>query len=279
MSFMKPRISFIGDLTADLYVNSNTVKLGGAALNSAIWAKRKGAEPFIVSVVGRDKAGAAFFKKLESESLPLDGIQQKKGITSSIEIFVSDDGERRYGTWKPGALATYHLRQKDRQILRKCDAVVITVYPPYLHILDECMQLKRSMRAKRQLLFVINYGDLNEFGHGLDVPKEYQDLADILVFGLDKDCDEALINEVQQFVRAENKFALVTLGKYGSVAWDGGTSYIQTAHDVTVQDTTGAGDSFLAGFLITFLKTHNIQKSLQQGTILASRAITKIGAY
>ena len=279
MSFMKPYISLIGDLTADSYVNSRTVKLGGAALNSAMWSKRNGARVSVVSAVGNDAAGNKFIKKFRAEKLSCDGIQQKRGSTSGIEIFISESGERRYGSWNPGVLTTYHLRQQDYRILQKSDAVVITVYPPYLHILDECMKLKRDTLMKHRPLFVINYGDLNEFNHSFDVPKQFLDLADILIFGLDKDRDEDLINEVRQCALVEKKFALVTLGKYGSIAWDGKTAYVQSAQEVTVRDTTGAGDSFLAGFLITFLKTRNIQQSLQQGTDLASRAIQKLGAY
>lgn len=274
-----PHISFIGDLTADLYVNSKTVKLGGAALNSAIWAKRNGARASIVSAVGNDEAGDRFIDKARAEKLPLDGIQQKQGATSGIEIFVTDSGERRYGAWEPGVLATYHLRKNDGRQLRACDAVVITVYPQYIHILDECLALKQTMQTKHRPMIVINYGDLHEFQNSLDKAKRYGELADILVFGLDKDRDEALINEVKRYALSEKKFALVTLGKHGSIVWDGDASFVQPAKDVAARDTTGAGDAFLAGFLVSYLQKRGVQQALQEGTALASRAIQKVGAY
>jgi sugar/nucleoside kinase (ribokinase family) len=54
---------------------------------------------------------------------------------------------------------------------------------------------------------------------------------------------------------------------------------MQSARDVPVIDATGAGDSFLAGFLVRYLKTKDVQGSLAAGTSLASKVIQKVGAY
>ena len=49
--------------------------------------------------------------------------------------------------------------------------------------------------------------------------------------------------------------------------------------EVPVVDTTGAGDSFLAGFLASYLNSRDILKSLHRGADLASEVIQHIGAY
>src|SRR5688572_16858298 len=103
MSSKIPSIAFIGDLTADIYVDSGQIKHGGAALNMAIWAARAGADATIVSAVGSDAVGSKFLAFIRSQKLSTLSVQKKRGPTSSIEIFLKD-GERHYGAWKPGVL-------------------------------------------------------------------------------------------------------------------------------------------------------------------------------
>jgi len=257
-----PKIAFVGDLTADIYMPQRDIRLGGAAYNAALWAKRLGARAKIFSCVGSDVVGEKFPHS--------ENIQKKRGKTSAIEIFVSKDGERQYGTWNPGVLVKYHFRNKDKKILRTMDAIVVTVYPFFEHILKE---------IPVGPLVVINYGDLKEFDRRIDVVVRNMKIADILIFGLDKDEDEQLINDILLLASMQNKMAIVTLGKYGSIAWLNGKSFIQPAQEVKPVDTTGAGDSFLSAFLVSYLKTNDIQKSLNSGTDLASKVIQKVGAY
>lgn len=273
----KCKIAFLADLTADVYMDSQTVKYGGAALNSSMWATRVGVKATIVSSVGNDTRGKEFLSFIRRQGLSTAGIQKKHGRTSSIEIFLKN-GERQYGQWKPGVLETFHLRTKDKILIRGVHAIVVTIYPKYQHILDELAAWKSKLQTAKRPLLVINYGDLKEFHDDVNILKRHEELADILVFGLDKDADEFLINRVREFATA-TRMCLVTLGKYGSIAWVGGRSFMQPAKHVGITDTTGAGDAFLVGFVVSLLTTKNIQRSLGKGALLAARTIQKVGAY
>ena len=216
-------------------------------------------------------------RKLKLEGIDFSHVHVLHGSTSSIEIFVNSTGEQRYGVWDPGSLAQYHLSKQDIRFFKKQDAVSVTVYPQFVHILDELRSVTRSRRKK--LLVSINYGDLGEFGGNKSVVMEYLGVADMLVFGLDKDRDENLINDLQTLASQEKKIIIVTLGKFGSIAFVGETVFVQSASDVPVVDTTGAGDAFLAGFLVTYLQTKDVQQSLRSGTQLASKVVGLLGAY
>lgn len=262
-------IALVADLTADIYRDSHMVKFGGAALNSSLWVKRVGGKPLIISALGNDQSGKDFFSFIKKLGLSTAGIQKKRGSTSTIEIFLSN-GERQYGQWKPGVLEHLHLRKKDKALLTESDAIVVTVYPQYERILTQL--------PEKRPLTVINYGDLREFHNDLEVVARYADLADILLFGLDKDRDGSLINSIRD-LSTPTRMCLVTLGKYGSLAWLGSKTYVQPAKEVKAIDTTGAGDAFLVGFLTHYLVSRDIQTSLRKGTILACRAIGSVGAY
>lgn len=272
------RIAFIGDLTVDIYPQAKKIHLGGSSLNGSMWVKRLGAMPAILASVGEDRAGKKYVAKLKREEIESERVKVLHGQTSAIEIFTDPSGERRYGEWKPGVLANYHLDPQDFFFLKHQNAGVLTVYGPTKHLLDELVSFGSARRRKKPLL-VVDFADFGQLKKDMQLVESCIHSIDILVFGLDKDVDEALINQLKDIAAQTGALIVVTLGRWGSLAYAGDRSFIQPAKLVKVKDTTGAGDAFLAGFLVTYLKTKNIQRSLAAGTDLASRAIQKIGAY
>ncbi len=271
------RIAFIGDLTIDKYVQSGDIRLGGAALNGAIWARKLGAKSCVVTTVGTDNPGKEMIKKLKKEHISKTHLQIKHGNTSSIEININEKGDRSYGVWDPGTLANYHLRPKDINYLLDMDAVVVTIYPQFAHVLAELALVKKNV--PNPPLVIINFGDLKEFHRDLSIVDEVLPFADFCVFGLDKDTDEGLINTIKSMAKHTPTKMLITLGSHGAILYSGSESFVQIAPKVKVVDTTGAGDAFLAAFVTTYLATRDPQKSLQSGTELASKVIQYLGAY
>jgi sugar/nucleoside kinase (ribokinase family) len=51
-----------------------------------------------------------------------------------------------------------------------------------------------------------------------------------------------------------------------------------SAQDVEVLDTTGAGDSFAAGFMSAWYEDRNLEEALKSGVAQASRCISQVGA-
>ncbi|MBI5449394.1 hypothetical protein HY948_03715 [Candidatus Gottesmanbacteria bacterium] len=278
MSPTTPHISFIGDLTVDVYPQKNQRHLCGSSLNAAMWAKHLGTKPSIVAAVGDDQAGREYVNVLTREHIDGSRISILHGRTSVIEINITAGGERQYGDWDPGVMARYHLSKDDFAFLKKHDATLLTVYGPTRHLLDELVTFGLTNK-KRKPLVAVDFGDLVQFEKSFSVVESAIDGIDMAFFGLDKDNDERLINDVQQLAASARKLCIVTLGQHGSVAFDGEKIFMQAPQSVSVKDTTGAGDAFIAGFLVSYLQTRNIQKSLEQGTILASSAIQKVGAY
>lgn len=271
MKRTNPKIAFMGDLTVDRYVKQKEVHLGGSSLTSAIWATRLGAKSSIIAAVGTDNFQIPqYIDKSRVTVLP--------GKTSSIEIHTNELGEREYGNWDPGVLADYRFSKKDFACMRTHDAVVLTVYDKTIHLLYQFRDAFAS-RRKRKFLRVGDFGDLSLWNKDAAMLVRYLSTFDVFLFGLDKDIDEFLINELRQLAHQSRKLFLVTLNKFGAAAFAGDTMFGVPGHDVPVLDTTGAGDSFLAAFLVEYLKSHDVQKSLVAGTQLASQVIQNVGAY
>lgn len=71
---------------------------------------------------------------------------------------------------------------------------------------------------------------------------------------------------------------IVTLGDQGVIYHDGLQVIKVPAQAVNVVDTTGAGDSFVAGFTHAYLKTNNIYEAILHGIAIASITCEHLGA-
>ena len=67
---------------------------------------------------------------------------------------------------------------------------------------------------------------------------------------------------------------IVTMGSLGAVYADkDGLRGVFPAKNVTVRDTTGAGDAFLSGTVMGLTKGYSLEKAVKAGTYLASATI------
>lgn len=71
---------------------------------------------------------------------------------------------------------------------------------------------------------------------------------------------------------------ILTLGKDGVVFLTDGRSYKCSAYDVSVVDTTAAGDTFTGYFLHAFTQNASIESALNRASLAASLAVSQKGA-
>jgi sulfofructose kinase len=74
------------------------------------------------------------------------------------------------------------------------------------------------------------------------------------------------------------QLAAATLGEEGVLAWDGQQLQYAPAYRVKVVDTTGAGDTFHAGFIHAHLQGWPLQRQLEFGCAAAALNCTAVGA-
>jgi|SRR6187402_257570 len=74
------------------------------------------------------------------------------------------------------------------------------------------------------------------------------------------------------------KLSAATLGHDGVLAWDGETMHYQAAYKVPVVDTTGAGDTFRAGFIYGLQQGWQLDHQLDFACAAAALNCTALGA-
>ena len=93
--------------------------------------------------------------------------------------------------------------------------------------------------------------------------------------GLSGDCRniERAARELAKLAR----IAVVKLGARGALVCAQGKQFCVPPVKARVVDTTGAGDSFDAGFLARFLKGGSLEESARAGAAAGARAVSAIG--
>lgn len=85
--------------------------------------------------------------------------------------------------------------------------------------------------------------------------------------------------ESTAFLARGARLAVITLGAAGSLATDGKRWVRSGAVATEVVDTTGAGDSFIAGFLDAYAKTLNLKECLAHGAMAGAAACRHRGGF
>ena len=89
----------------------------------------------------------------------------------------------------------------------------------------------------------------------------------------DSSVEKALIDLSDKIV-----INISTLGEKGAIVYSRGDLIKKDSFSVEVKDTTGAGDSFAAGFLHGYINNFSLEKCTEVGNFCASETVKIIGA-
>ncbi|MDO8657145.1 MAG: PfkB family carbohydrate kinase [Candidatus Levybacteria bacterium] len=269
----KIKIASIGDLIVDIYPQLNKIFPGGTAFNAAYNAAKAGAETSILSAIGTDNNSNLFREVFKTCQINTERLITKKGNTSSIKIKLDNKGCPLFYGWNLGVLDKYKLCESDKNFLKKQDIVRAVLFKQISSIFKDFCSMKFSHTLK-----AADFADISEYAEGIEVIKKYIKNLDIIIKSLDRSDKDSLKFLKQIAQENKKKIVIALLGGKGSVVFSGDNVYSRKAIKTAVKDTNGAGDSYIANFLVTYLKTKNIQKSMMSATDAASKTITHLGA-
>ena len=252
-----PKITAFGEI---LWDNLPTGKvLGGAPVNLLTHLAALGADCSVISRCGNDADGAALREAIRRKHVAIDFIQTDPQLaTSQVLVQLNDEGCVHYDIVYPcawdkiqaGEAAKTRVAQSDVFIfgsLSVRDAVSrqalaellphasfkifdVNLRPPHY-------QLAHLSDMMRQADFIkLNDDELHEIATALGSP--YRSIEQNIRF----------IAE-----HTHTRQICVTLGKHGALYFCDGELFAHHGYRVTVADTVGAGDNFLAGFVYKLL--------------------------
>ncbi len=268
------KINFGSDTASRISTSS-----GGAAGNVAAWLTRTDARSTIVSHVGDDPAGAAIVAEFDALGVNHGDLVIPGETSGVVVVLVDSSGER---TMFPDKGANSRLTVTDLPDLGSFQAVYISGYA-LLNPLARDGVLAMIEKIKADGLPI--YFDPASVGAMKDVAdKELHNWFSIMdVLFLNEEESIYLTGSVDieralDYLLDFSQVVVIKRGSAGAIAKARGFDSISLpAVAATVVDTTGAGDSFAAGFIASYSKDHDLTAALQAGGELAAGCVAIVG--
>lgn len=274
---MDIHVGMAGSFPTDVNINGNTPSLvelipGGAAANTALWARKLGTSVRLISTIGADLIGEALREHLES--FGVDGFLEISPDAPSGSVVVIADAtgartmfpsagsnERLSRPWAVNGLCGQHLHVSGYGLARD------NTKQTYLEVIREARA--RGMRVSYD---VASFEIVRDNWPTIEAAAS---LSDVVFFN-----DDEWRASPPQCLRdlAQERVVIHMMGEVGCEAWQGSQSWRVPAPRVEVVDTVGAGDSFTAGFLTSFIRSGNVADALEQASAAAGVCVGRVGA-
>ena len=269
------RITAVGDCGVDRYLDLGRDRPGGITLNFAANARRLFPATDTVGVVtalGTDREAHVVRRAIAGLGLEAC-IADLEGATSIQYIDRHPWGEKIFVRYEQGVLGHYRLGGREREVVARSDVLMAVVYAQIEGFFDSVMESPSpGLRA-------VDFGDLSGLTSGMGIVERYREGFHIGFFGLGAS-DGALIDALETRARRQGQIFVVTLGGEGSLALGGDRRLSCPAVEVArVVDTTGAGDTFAAGFLREYCASGDTARSLARGAEEAALSVQRVGAF
>lgn len=271
---MRDQVVIFGEMLWDCLPTGPVA--GGAPMNVALNLHQLGLNSRLISAVGTDEDGEKLLAFLEEFGLPLDLIQSKTDYeTSKVLVDTKDPENIKYTIVSPVAWDFIDWSEANDKAVEEADAFVfgsLGVRNP-----ESLKTLIKLLRNPTLRIFDANlrppFYDFEVIETLLgftDVLKINEDELEIFAdyFGTEPSI-ESLCEHLDQHFPME--IICITQGSKGALIYQKGEIYSHPGYKVKVQDSIGAGDAFLSGFIKTYLE----EKSPEQILDFAC----KIGAF
>jgi 2-dehydro-3-deoxygluconokinase len=271
------------------------LSFAGDTYNTSVYMARLGLKTDYVTRLGDDPYSAQIMQRMNSENIGTDMIAQVPGRSPGLYIIRNRaDGEREFFYWRKEAPARELFQSQDAadqlcQKLVDCNCVYLSGIT--LAIIGEKSRefLYNALHKLRQqdviIAFDSNYRprlwrDKNEAQQAMLAIMQYTDIA---LLTLD---DEQLLWGDDSIEGCKQRYSAYTLSelvlKRGAddaiIITPDGEIRVPVPPVQGVIDTTGAGDTFNAGYLAGRLQKKSIEDSAKQGIRCAGIIIRHRGA-
>jgi fructokinase len=247
---MGKKIVCFGEVLWDVFPTHK--KIGGAPLNVALRLQSFGNDVFMISQVGNDKIGKDLVNYVNDNGVVTEFIAKDNDFeTGKVNVTLDKNGSASYEIKYPSAWDKIRVTETMKNTVKSSDAFIFGS----LVARDEV-----SKSTLMQLLEVATYKifDLNlrPPHYKKDLLIELMDKADFIKFNDEElfivsDFLNSPYRGLEQNIRyiaekTKTKSICVTKGKFGAVLLYNNAFYYNSGYQITVKDTVGAGDSFLA---------------------------------
>jgi fructokinase len=255
---------------------------GGSALNVAAHLHRLGFDAVLASAVGNDKAGHDLLDAVAAFGLNTEFISVLEGLpTGTAGVSTGDDGLPRFSISTGTAWDRIPFSRELAEITAQSSAVI------YGSLAQRSSANRHNLDSLLKACCGIKVMDVNlraphddpatvmSLARHADIIKVNEDELLRLTTSGGNDI-ESLARRLPQITGAQ--IVCVTAGDKGAGLLRDNTWYWEAARHVTVVDTVGAGDAFLARLLAGIIQNEPTASALPCACRLAEKVVAHAGA-
>jgi len=265
----------------EVLVEDASLTLGSASAICAMGLARLGNRVRFASKVGCDQWGDFCIRELESRGIETSWVRRDPGVKTGLTVAITCAADRALVTHL-GAIASFCAAGLEDGVMEGCTHLHISSYFLQAGLRPDCRALFARAHAN---------GMTTSLDPGFDPAERWEaGLRDTL-----REVDVFFPNEVELrcLGGAEDPAeclrrlgngrtqVIAKMGAAGCQALENGRLVSVPAFPVKTADTTGAGDSFNAGFLHAWLRGRSLQDAMQYGAAcgaLSTRAMGGTGS-
>lgn len=268
-------------------VDRIALQVGGDAANEALALARLGHAPALISVLGRDAAGDFVLSELSAAGVDVSAVARRDGLDTSVNVvLVREGGERSFITGRTGSLRRLALSD----ILPALDspaldgagvACLASLFVSPLLTLPDTARLFDALKARGLVLCADttrrkNGETLREAGDALSrLDYFFPNLAEASLLTGKADPDAV----ADALLGCGVKHVALKLGADGCLLASREERHRVPARPGTkCVDTTGAGDTFAAGFIAALLEGRSFRDCGRFANAAASLCVEHLGA-
>lgn len=261
----------------EILVEDATLTLGSSSVIFACGAARLGLQVGFVGVAGADQFGRFMLQEMAARGVDVSPVIVDPTLKTGITVSLSTPTDRAMLTF-PGAIAALAPGQVDRGLFDRARHVHVSSYFLQTRLQEGLPNLLGEARRQGLAVSLDTGWDPSEGWNG----SLGETLAQADVF-LPNEIEARAISGEEKVARALAALAArvptvaVKLGAEGAIARRGKETVHVVPPPVQVADTTGAGDSFNAGFVYGYLAGWSLERTLRLACACGSLAAQKPG--
>ena len=292
-----PSVVCAGILVADLFVpplerlpiggdlvvtEDFLVQPGGCAANTAISLAKLGISVSVVGKVGKDIFGDAVERDLQTSGVRIDALRRSSTHGTSKTVILPVIGEDRRYIHTIGANADFTVDDISVPLVMQAQVFALGGYCVLPRLEPQRIAtLLNNMREMgiRTMLDVVVPASIDH--PTLDDLRPILPFIDVFMPNIEEaamltgETDPA--KQAELFLHAGCNIAIITRGRDGALLMSTHETLEAPAFPVEVVDVSGAGDAFVAGFIVGLLEQWTLADSLRFASAIGASACTQLG--
>lgn len=282
----------VGELNADLILageveptfgqvekllDDATLTVGSSSAIFACGAARLGLRVAFVGKVGDDEFGRFMLRALASRAVNTSGVVVDAHIKTGLSVILSRGNDRAILTY-PGSIAELRYEDINLDLLPRARHLHLGSYFMLDRLRPDVPRLFAQAQANKLTVSLdTNYDPTERWNGGLEASLRHVTVflpneTELLAITCAGDLHSAL-RQMGDLIPV----VAVKRGATGAMAQERGQVVEAASIQVDVRDTTGAGDSFDAGFICGYLSGWTLERSLRLACICGALSTRALG--